>query len=76
MHPLNTLLLRAYRMDPVEILVKPAYAGCTSWIELAEGIPVDLSLPAVTDEEFRLRAEQVRRAIETPRPNSLPVVVR
>jgi hypothetical protein len=45
--------VRVYRVPkPVEILDRPEYQGCHSWVELAEALPVDGSTPVLDDAAY------------------------
>ena len=72
--PLWVLALRAYRLEaPITVPWRPAYAGCTSWLEL-DGLPDDpaslRSEPALSDESFaarlRLIEQDLGRRLEAP----------
>ncbi len=52
--PLHVLVLRVFRLAvPLEIPMVANYGGCKSWIELAETVTMDRSLPALDDKAFR-----------------------
>jgi hypothetical protein len=55
------LLLRVYAL-PAPVLVDsiPAYAGCKSWITLAEQVPLDGVRPVITDADFERKLAEVR----------------
>jgi hypothetical protein len=62
--PLTVLLLRAYLLPhAVEIPRLERYAGCRSWVELAEEVSTAGARPALGDEEFAARVEEVRGCI-------------
>jgi hypothetical protein len=51
--PLTVLVLRTYVLpERVELAQSGAYAGCKSWIELAEPVPTAGARPALDDEAF------------------------
>ena len=56
---LHLVLVRAYRLAaPVHVPLRPEYAGCTSWVELAAPIDTAGSTPALDRAAFaRLLAE-------------------
>lgn len=60
--PLHLILVRAYRLAAeTRIPNRPSYAGCKSWVQLSEDIPVDGAAPALGEEEFqRLRGRLLR----------------
>jgi hypothetical protein len=45
--PLSVVLLRVYKIDPIEVDVKPEWIGCKSWI------PIE-SIPAHSHSKHRL----------------------
>jgi hypothetical protein len=51
--PLYILAVRAYRLDEPHIVpMRPSYAGCKSWVHLAQDIPASALHPVVEDDEF------------------------
>jgi hypothetical protein len=64
--PLHLLLLRVYKLNrPVQVKKKPEYYGCKSWIELEPSTDFDADRqPVLTDEEFRIRTELIKRALQ------------
>jgi hypothetical protein len=51
--PLTVLVLRAYLLpEPVELPYSEAYAGCKSWIELEQPVPIAGARPALEDDAF------------------------
>lgn len=62
--PLHVLLLRVYKLsEPLEIPLRDAYGGCKSWLRLEETLPSSGKTPVLTDEQFEVSREAVRRAI-------------
>jgi hypothetical protein len=58
--PLYLVLVRAYRLAaPVTIDNTPAYAGCVSWVPLAEPVPTAGGVPALDDAAYAARRERV-----------------
>lgn len=75
--PLWVLVLRVHRLDqPLDVPFDEAYAGCTSWVELA-GLPEDpaavASMPAMTDEAFEGRLNALRNDLPVPIEAPAPV---
>lgn len=63
--PLSVVVVRAYRMrEPVTVPVLPQYAGCTSWVPLAQEVHLGELTPVLSEQEFLLRAAEVRRILE------------
>lgn len=53
---INVIAVRAYRLArPAEVVMKPEYAGCRSWVSIDEEIDIDGSLPALGEEAMRAR---------------------
>ena len=51
--PLTVLVLRIYLLpEPVELPYSEAYAGCKSWIELEQPVPIAGARPALEDDAF------------------------
>ncbi len=63
--PTIVALLRAYRL-PKEIIhpVQPGYAGCTSWVDLSQEIPMEGAVPVVDNQKFRHALEQVSSRLD------------
>lgn len=64
--PLYGIVLRAYRLpEPVEMPYRKEYGGCRSWIELERELPVADAIPALSDEAFEERTEQLKAPLAT-----------
>jgi len=51
--PLSLLMVRVRRLkEPAVVPMRPSYAGCKSWVNLTEDVPVDDAQPVLTDAEF------------------------
>lgn len=60
------LLLRTYRMrQAIELPERAEYAGCSSWVHLAEALAGDVE-PVLTDREHEARAAALRSALGEP----------
>lgn len=60
------LALRVRRLpETVELPLLPAYAGCKSWIELAESIPVAGAESVLTDADFAGKLAAFHAALAT-----------
>jgi hypothetical protein len=58
--PMNVVIVRAYRLPAtIDVPVEEHFAGCKSWVPLAEAVPLDGSTPALDDAEHRARVERV-----------------
>jgi hypothetical protein len=54
--PLYLLLVRAYRLTHSQLIpMRPSYAGCKSWVHLAEEIPTAAIQPVLEEAEFARR---------------------
>lgn len=63
--PTLVVVLRAYTLPrPVAHPVKPEYAGCKSWVPLAEPIPVEGALPVVENRRFRQALKEISRVVK------------
>lgn len=55
------LMVRVYALPrPVVIDALPGYAGCKSWITLAEQVPLEGVVPVLDDGEFERRLGELR----------------
>lgn len=63
-NPLYLLIVRAYRLAASTTIVNtPDYAGCKSWVPLAETIDVSGSTPSIDDAAFTQRRESILRIL-------------
>ncbi len=63
--PACLLVIRAYRLP--RAVVRPAlpeYAGCISWVTLAEPVPLEGAEPVVENRRFRAALEQISSRLE------------
>ena len=58
--PLYVLLLRVYRVPPVELPYLPQYGGCQSWIELAIDLPYDRIQPALSHADYTAQVTAIQ----------------
>ncbi|MGK7908249.1 MAG: DUF1802 family protein [Synechococcus sp.] len=62
--PLYLLLLRTHRLpSPVSIPYRQEYGGCRSWIDLAQEISLDGSMPVLDDDSYQALVQTIRAAI-------------
>ena len=53
---INVIAVRAYRLaNPADVIMKPEYSGCKSWVSIDEEIDIDGSVPALRDDEMQSR---------------------
>ncbi len=58
--PALAVVLRAYRLkEPVLHPVRPEYAGCRSWVKLAEPVQAAALDPVIDNRHFRLVLEEI-----------------
>jgi len=63
--PLEVLLLHTFRLErPLIVPVSPYYAGCKSWVDMEEGIPLGSLAPVISADEFEARAQQIREVLK------------
>lgn len=54
------LVVRVFRLaGPVELPLQPDYAGCRSWLTLAEEVPTAGAAPVLPDAEFEARRREI-----------------
>ena len=59
--PLTVALLRVYELQqPQALPVLDEYAGCKSWVELGQDVPLGLMTPVLDDFEYERRSDQVK----------------
>lgn len=69
--PLFILLLRIYQLPQIhEIPYRSEYGGCRSWIDLAEAIEIQDSVPVLSEVEYHQQAAAIRNAIAHPQTAS------
>ncbi|HSY51900.1 MAG TPA: DUF1802 family protein [Thermoanaerobaculia bacterium] len=57
---INVIAVRAYRLaGPAEVVMKPEYAGCRSWVSVDEEIDISGSIPALGDHEVQARIDMI-----------------
>ena len=62
--PLTVALLRVYALQqPQALPVLDEYAGCKSWVELGQDLPLGLMTPVLSDDEFKERCDAVRGSL-------------
>ncbi len=63
--PTLVVVLRVYRLPKeIEHPVRPEYAGCKSWVTLAESIPVEGAVPVMENQHFRQALEAIHSRLE------------
>ncbi len=63
--PLQALLLRVYKLPETACLGRsPSQSGCRSWIDLDPFIPIQNSIPALSDQDYQSRLESIERTLQ------------
>jgi hypothetical protein len=66
------LLLRTYRLPQAQLIsYRTEYAGCRSWIDLAETISLAGIVPVLDDTTYTQQANQIRNLLAESEPSSL-----
>ena len=61
MLPLSVMLMRVYRLEePVSVAFQSEYRGCTSWVEVLDPVSLGRMEPALRDEEFQRRVDEIK----------------
>lgn len=69
--PLYVLLLRTYQLAQAQMITyHPEYGGCKSWIDLAESITTDGSVPVLSDVEYAKQVTKICKTIENKQPKA------
>ena len=64
--PLTVALVRLYKLQqPQALPVLDEYAGCKSWVELGQDLPLGSMVPVLSDDDYEERADAVRQALGT-----------
>ena len=71
--PLWVLIVRAYQVDPHSIAVRPEYAGCKSWVQLEQEVPVTGARPALPDADFAGADAAIRSRCSPPESPTSPL---
>jgi hypothetical protein len=67
--PLYVLLLRTYKLlQAKEIPYRAEYGGCKSWIDLAEPISLEKSLPVLSDIDYSKQVTEICDKIQVDCP--------
>jgi hypothetical protein len=61
---LTVALLRMYQLQqPQALPILEEYAGCKSWVELGQDLPLGYMRPVLPDEAYEKKASEIRRAL-------------
>lgn len=65
---LTAMVLRVYALpEPARAPVRPAYAGCKSWLQLLDTVETGDLRPALADDAFAAEAAAIQRALDSVR---------
>jgi len=65
---INVIAVRAYRLArPVNVAMKPEYAGCRSWVSVDEEIDIDGSVQALSESDMQSKIAEIE-ALLAPVP--------
>jgi hypothetical protein len=68
-NPLYLLLVRAYRLpEPVAMENTPVYAGCKSWVPLAQAVSTGDATAVLDDVRYEQRRKSVLERVTAARP--------
>ena len=64
---INVIAVRAYRLaNPADIVMKPEYSGCRSWVSIDEEIDIDGSVAALNDEALDAQINAIDMLLTEP----------
>ena len=64
--PLTVALLRVYALQqPQALPILDEFAGCKSWVDLGQDVPLGYMTPALDDLEHERQADLIREALST-----------
>lgn len=64
---INVIAVRAYRLaKPVDVIMKPEYSGCRSWVSIDEEIDIDGSVPVLSDQKLDAQINAIDALITEP----------
>lgn len=62
--PVTIALLRVYELQqPQALPVLDEYAGCKSWVELGQDVPLSIMAPVLSDQAYEGQAEALRQVL-------------
>jgi hypothetical protein len=66
---INVIAVRAYRLaNPAEIVMKPDYSGCRSWVSIDEEIDIDGSVAALSEHDLDAQINAIDLLLAEPIP--------
>ena len=66
---INVIAVRAYKLaKPADIVMKPEYSGCRSWVSLDDEIDIDGSVAALSEDALDAQINAVDMLVTEPIP--------
>jgi hypothetical protein len=66
---INVIAIRAYRLaSPTDVVMKPEYSGCRSWVSIDEEIDIDGSVAALSDHDLDAQINAIDMLLAEPIP--------
>jgi hypothetical protein len=66
---INVIAVRAYRLaNAAEVVMKPEYAGCRSWVSIDEEIDIDGSVAALSSRQLDAQINAIGMLFAEPIP--------
>lgn len=66
---INIIAVRAYRLaNPADVVMKPEYSGCRSWVSIDEEIDIDGSVAALSDDALDAQINAIDLLLAEPIP--------
>jgi len=66
---INVIAVRAHRLaKPADVVMKPEYSGCRSWVSLDDEINIDGSTPALSDAQLQAQIDVIGALLEDTIP--------
>ncbi|MGA8809443.1 MAG: DUF1802 family protein [Thermoanaerobaculia bacterium] len=64
---INVIAVRAHRLaNPVDVVMKPEYAGCRSWVSIDEEIDIDGSVAALSEDALDAKIDAIDIMLTEP----------
>ena len=64
--PLTVAAVRVYRLQqPQALPILDDFAGCKSWVDLQQEVPLGYMAPVLSDDDYENKADSVRRVLGT-----------
>ena len=64
---INVIAVRAYRLaNPADVVMKPEYSGCRSWVSIDEEIDIDGSVAALSDDALDAQINAIDMLLAEP----------